>query len=167
MPFWNDEYLSILCESTFEEMKSEAMREATVHDNLHHENIIQIYSAYSCKHYIVMHMEYFDGQHMWPFLQENIYNLDEIHGIEIVNQLSSAIEYIHQLDIAHGDLHMGNVLVDDNHDIRLIDFGSAVIGELSEEAKKRDLMHLKRIRNIILSTLENPEKVKSGFMKEC
>lgn len=167
VPFCYDGFLSVFDESTFEEMKSEAMNEARAHDTLDHQNIALVYSVYCCDHYIVMHMEYVDGQPLWLFLEEHAYSLDNRDGEEIINQLCSAIEYIHELDIAHGDLHMGNVLVDRNLEVKLIDFGSVVIGELSDEAKKRDLMHLKRIRNIVLSTLQNPEKLKNRSRKQC
>lgn len=165
-PFWYDSYLNMAGEEAFEEMKAEAMKEARVHDALYHESIVQIYKVCSFQNNLVLHMEYIEGEPLWMFLEKNSFNLQKVDGINIFNQLSSAIEYIHQLHIAHGDLHMGHVLVDDNHNVKLIDFGSAVTGEDSDGARKRDIMHLNRIRDIIYSNLEDPGNVKNLFMRE-
>lgn len=166
VPFCYSIKLKALDKSKFEEMQSEAMNEVNIHNILHHENIIQILGVYSRENYIVMHLEYFGGEPLWPVLVRNSFSLDKKHAQKIVGQLSSAIEYLHAMKIAHGDLHIGNVLVNYNHDVKLIDFGKAVIGENSNEAKKRDMVDLKGIQDMVLLSSKNPENVKQWFLKQ-
>jgi len=44
-------------------------------------------------------------------------------------QTAQGLAYLHQEDIVHGDLHEGNILVDDNGNVLLTDFGLSRIAE--------------------------------------
>ncbi|KAL4248584.1 Serine/Threonine Kinase and Pseudokinase [Abortiporus biennis] len=44
-------------------------------------------------------------------------------------QISLGLKYLHKQGIIHGDLHGKNVLISDNWDIQLADFGSSVVAE--------------------------------------
>ncbi|TCD69559.1 hypothetical protein EIP91_007183 [Steccherinum ochraceum] len=48
---------------------------------------------------------------------------------EWLYQISQGLAYLHEEGIIHGDLHGGNILIDDNDTVRLTDFGMALIGE--------------------------------------
>ncbi|TCD71936.1 hypothetical protein EIP91_000068 [Steccherinum ochraceum] len=48
---------------------------------------------------------------------------------EWMYQIAEGLSYLHKEGVVHGDLHGGNVLVDDDHCVRLTDFGMAVIAE--------------------------------------
>ena len=49
--------------------------------------------------------------------------------------MALALEYLHGEDIVHGDLHDQNVFVDEMGDVRIADFGLALIASgLSHEA---------------------------------
>jgi phosphorylase kinase gamma subunit len=43
----------------------------------------------------------------------------------ILKQIVSAVAEIHSLDIVHRDLKLDNILIDKNHEIKIIDFGFA------------------------------------------
>ncbi|THH19668.1 hypothetical protein EUX98_g8727 [Antrodiella citrinella] len=47
-------------------------------------------------------------------------------------QTGLGLEYLHEEGIVHGDLHAGNILVDDVGNARLTDFGMALIAEANE-----------------------------------
>lgn len=44
-------------------------------------------------------------------------------------QIALGLAYLHAEGVVHGDLHAGNVLVDENGAIRLTDFGMSLIAE--------------------------------------
>ena len=47
--------------------------------------------------------------------------------IEIIRQISSAMEYLHSKGIIHRDLKLENVLIDGNETVKLMDFGLSKI----------------------------------------
>lgn len=49
--------------------------------------------------------------------------LDEIETFFVFSQLLSALYYLHQKGIYHRDLKMTNVLIDEQRNVKLIDFG--------------------------------------------
>lgn len=165
VPFCYSAYLKNMNRSKFNKMESEAMNEAKIHCKLHHNCITELYCFYTSQNCIVLHMEYFDGQSLWPFLRSNNYTLDETAAKKIVVQLSKAIEFLHAKNIVHLDLHMGNVLVNDNYDVKVIDFGCATTAENSEY-KRRDVMELKAIQDMILLSTKDPGKVKMWYLKQ-
>ena len=48
---------------------------------------------------------------------------------EQLYQTALGLGYLHGEGIVHGDLHAGNILVDDNGNARLTDFGMSLIAE--------------------------------------
>lgn len=46
-----------------------------------------------------------------------------------LHQTALGLAYLHSEGIVHGDLHAGNLLVDENGSIRLTDFGMSLIAE--------------------------------------
>lgn len=58
-------------------------------------------------------------------------NLEIINDKDIkfkwIKQLGNTLEYIHSLGYAHGDLNLSNILLDNNYNIKLCDFGKSYI----------------------------------------
>ncbi|THH32447.1 hypothetical protein EUX98_g1713 [Antrodiella citrinella] len=46
-----------------------------------------------------------------------------------LHQTALGLEYLHHEGIVHGDLHPGNILIDDNENARITDFGMSLIAE--------------------------------------
>jgi len=65
--------------------------------------------------------EYF-GQDLRFLLSENIY-YEEKQIKKIGYQMALGLKYLHKSKIVHRDLKPGNILIDDNCNIKLIDFG--------------------------------------------
>jgi serine/threonine protein kinase len=60
------------------------------------------------------------------FIQKNILLKEPLSRgilIKILKQLIDAVKYIHSLKIAHSDIKPDNILINNNYDIQIIDFG--------------------------------------------
>ncbi|GJE91857.1 kinase-like domain-containing protein [Phanerochaete sordida] len=52
-------------------------------------------------------------------------NWSSSDAIRLIYQIASGLAYLHEQGAAHGDLHIGNILIDSARDVRLADFGFA------------------------------------------
>jgi serine/threonine protein kinase len=50
-----------------------------------------------------------------------------------MNQIIDIIEYLHSFNVYHGDIKPGNVLLDFNNKIKIIDFGTSLIFKDDDE----------------------------------
>lgn len=71
-----------------------------------------------------MIVEYFEGQSLKEILKAKG-RFDEATGRIVVRQLAEALDYCHNRGIAHLDVKSENVLLDEHHRLKLIDFAFA------------------------------------------
>lgn len=105
---------------------------------LNHPNIVRIYNYYAyeehCTGYILM--EYINGKDIGKFFES--YNKEDNRIVsidELFVQLISAFAYIEEHDIVHRDIREGNIMIDVNGVIKIIDFG---IGKIFTSDENRD-----------------------------
>lgn len=164
VPFCSENDSKSIQQNCREEMEFKALHEARTHLLLIHNDIIRLYKAYSRKNCIVLHMEYFEGKDLWTFLSDKTSRIQQGDVSKIMKQISGALNFMHNMGIAHGDIHMGNVLVNEKKNAKLIDFGCTVTGRLCTVEKRRDRMELKRIEQMLLSKVKNPEHDQKNFL---
>ncbi len=94
---------------------------------LHHPNIVNIYEVSVEENIYFLAMDYIPGKNLFYFLNQEKPKLVKV--LEIVSQLSDALDYAHEQKILHRDLKLNNVIMKDDKTPVLIDFGLAkVIG---------------------------------------
>ena len=101
-------------------------RETEAMAKLHHPNIVEVYDAATVEHNLsYLAMELIEG----GSLQEKIYQTDSLTLKEILKiciKMADALHYGHEeLQLTHGDLKPGNILLDFNGEPKLADFGLA------------------------------------------
>lgn len=100
------------------------IREARSAGNLSHPNIVTIYEVGEDEGLIYIVMEYVAGQSLDAFLDSNKdLPLDEI--IRLINRIGKALDYAHKKGVVHRDVKPANILVDEEGNPYLVDFGIA------------------------------------------
>lgn len=56
----------------------------------------------------------------------------------MAKKLLEAIKFYHEQNILHGDIHSSNILIDENDNVHIIDFGASLFGQLIETEKTRE-----------------------------
>lgn len=124
-----------------------AIQEAKVHSKLKHPNIVELNAYYIEEKSLVMHMEYFNGVELSDFIS-NPMSDGKLYCVmdKVIDCMKRAIDYMHNLKIVHGDIQFGNVLVNANGDVKIIDFGCSHY-DLSE--MQRDLRMANKLYSAI------------------
>ncbi|MGN7478646.1 Stk1 family PASTA domain-containing Ser/Thr kinase [Solibacillus silvestris] len=110
--------------SNEEELHRRFQREALSATSLTNPNIVSIYDVGEDgdMHYIVM--EYIKGKTLKQYIQE-FSPLSAARSIHIMKQLTSAIAHAHENGIIHRDIKPQNILMDEEGNVKITDFGIA------------------------------------------
>ncbi len=112
-----------------EKFKSRFVREAKVLSQLDHPHIIPVidYGEVDGLLYFVMPYMTYGGLHLR--IQKKPMNVKE--AMRIVDQICSALQYAHDRGVVHRDVKPSNILLDDEGNCFLSDFGFAHVDEAS------------------------------------
>ncbi|MFY0741789.1 Stk1 family PASTA domain-containing Ser/Thr kinase [Solibacillus silvestris] len=110
--------------SNEEELHRRFQREALSATSLTNPNIVSIYDVGEDgdMHYIVM--EYIKGKTLKQYIQE-FSPLSAARSVHIMKQLLSAIAHAHENGIIHRDIKPQNILMDEEGNVKITDFGIA------------------------------------------
>jgi formylglycine-generating enzyme required for sulfatase activity/predicted Ser/Thr protein kinase len=112
--------------SDFTESLAVLQGEAHKLQTLPHPNIVRVIDCDRDGRIVFMTMEYLSGESLKRKLaaaeQKGLTAKDAVHIVECI---ASGLGFAHRNGIVHGDLKPGNVLVTDNGDVKIIDFGIA------------------------------------------
>lgn len=101
--------------------------EIKVHRQMRHPNIIKIYGSEFTKKQVFIFLEYAPKGDLYAMIHDSPNSpLSFKNKIKIFIQILQATEYIHKMGFLHRDLKLENILLTDNLDARLCDFGWAV-----------------------------------------
>ncbi|MBD8031705.1 MULTISPECIES: Stk1 family PASTA domain-containing Ser/Thr kinase [Solibacillus] len=107
-----------------EELHRRFQREALSATSLTNPNIVSIYDVGEDgdMHYIVM--EYIKGKTLKQYIQE-FSPLSAARSVHIMKQLTSAMAHAHENGIIHRDIKPQNILMDEEGNVKITDFGIA------------------------------------------
>lgn len=110
-------------------------RELEILATCSHPHIVAIHSIFKRYDKYFIFMRYAERGDLYEVVQANG-AVAESQARIWIRQIALAIEYLHVLDIAHRDIKLENVLVTQNYNVKLTDFGFArrILDEQGENA---------------------------------
>ncbi|KAG1735544.1 Pkinase-domain-containing protein [Suillus lakei] len=99
-------------------------REIVIMKLIDHPNIMRLYDVWETSSELYLILEYVEGGELFDYLC-NKGRLSTFEALDYFQQIISAIDYCHRLNIAHRDLKPENLLMDQNKNIKVADFGMA------------------------------------------
>lgn len=103
-------------------MSAKIQREIRLLKYFSHPNMIKLYQVLDTDLNIYMVMEYVSGGELFHLVNEHE-GLRETDARRLFRQIISGIEYCHQNLVAHRDLKLENIMVDQKGNIKIVDFG--------------------------------------------
>ena len=100
---------------------------------LNHPNIVEVYdvSVNDQLQYIVM--EYVDGMTLREYLNERGGKLTSRETVHFISQILKALEHAHANGVVHRDIKPQNIMLLDNGQLRMMDFGIARISRAENQ----------------------------------
>ncbi|KAK8681035.1 hypothetical protein V6N13_053442 [Hibiscus sabdariffa] len=111
-------------------------REISVMRLVKHPNIVRLYEVMASKSKIYFVMEYVKGGELFSKVAKG--KLKENDARKYFQQLIAAVDYCHSRGVYHRDLKPENLLVDENGNLKVSDFG---LSALRESRRQDGLLH--------------------------
>lgn len=93
--------------------------------NLSHPNIANVYDVFRNENETIVLEEYIDGLTISEYLVDNLYSLKGVKAI--ISSLCDALEFLHSHKIIHKDIKPENIMIDNDGNVKLIDFDASRI----------------------------------------
>src|SRR6056297_10605 len=89
-----------------------------------HPNVVSIYYIVESENSLYLVMEYIEGKDLKSLIQKRG-KLSVVEALDIANQVTAAVEVAHENNIIHCDIKPHNILITDNNQVKVTDFGIA------------------------------------------
>ena len=100
--------------------------EALKLQRLPHPNIVRVIDVDRDDHTVFMTMEYLSGESLKRKMSAmDFKGMSATEATRIIEAIASGLEFAHRQGIVHGDLKPGNVLITEEGEVKIIDFGVA------------------------------------------
>ncbi|OIT02366.1 PREDICTED: CBL-interacting serine/threonine-protein kinase 11-like [Nicotiana attenuata] len=118
-------------------LKSNIKREISIMRRLRHPHIVKLDEVLATKTKIYFVMEFVKGGELFAKIAKDG-KFSEEKSRKIFQQLISAVRYCHSRGVYHRDLKPENLLIDENGDLKVSDFG---LSALTEQVQQDGLLH--------------------------
>ncbi len=103
------------------------LNEASLVGKLNHPHIVQIYDAVVAEKLCYIVMEYVPGHTLEEHAKPgHLLPMDRV--VELIFKCTRALDFAHRIGITHRDIKPANILLSGESDIKISDFGAAIIG---------------------------------------
>ncbi len=100
---------------------------------LNHPNIVKVYDVSVNDHLQYIVMEYVDGMTLREYLNERGGKLTSRETVHFISQILKALEHAHANGVVHRDIKPQNIMLLDNGQLRMMDFGIARISRADNQ----------------------------------
>lgn len=112
---------------TSDQRKNCIERETRILKQLKHPNIVKLYETIDTLTQLLLVMELVGGESLYSYVHSKPEKrLSETEALTLFSQVANAVAYCHERDVIHRDIKMANVLLDENRNAKLIDFGFSI-----------------------------------------
>jgi len=105
-------------------VKERFFREAEAAGRLNHPQIVTIYDVGEEQDLAYLAMELLDGRELSYYCRPD-QQLPPVRVIQLLSQVAHALDYAHRQGVVHRDIKPANIIVLDNWQIKVVDFGVA------------------------------------------
>ncbi|MBO9446859.1 serine/threonine-protein kinase [Ruegeria sp. R14_0] len=99
--------------------------EARNHARLVHPNIVDVHQVFEDNDTAYIAMDYIRGCDLLDYVEDSKNKTGPDFIVQVTEKMLSAVSFIHQSGMLHRDISPDNILIDENGDPVLIDFGAA------------------------------------------
>ncbi len=119
------------------EYLSRLLNEVRVAREVSHPNVCRVHDIGEADGRHFLSMEYIDGEDLASLLRR-IGNLSINKASELARQLCMGLHAAHERGVLHRDLKPANVMLDGDGNVRITDFGLAVLGDVARREHVRE-----------------------------
>lgn len=108
-------------------MVDRVQQEVTIHYRLKHPSILELYTFFEDANYVYLVLELCHNGELQKFLKTNTENhcLSEIEASNVIRQVVEGLQYLHSHNILHRDMSLSNLLLTQDMQVKIADFGLA------------------------------------------
>lgn len=107
------------------------IREEWIGKRIDSKYVVKIITQTRQRNFLYYLMEYVPGLPLDKWMMQNPLPAPKL-AICIVKQIALALQAFHEMETIHQDLKPGNILIDENAQIKVIDFGSVFVAGIAE-----------------------------------
>ena len=100
---------------------------------LNHPNIVKVYDVSVSENLQYIVMEYVDGMTLREYLNERGGKLSSRETVHFISQILKALDHAHHNGVVHRDIKPQNIMLLDNGQLRMMDFGIARISRAENQ----------------------------------
>ena len=113
-----------------QEIRARFKNEASLMAHLQHPNIVSLYDYVEDESGMFLIMEYVEGTGLDDYIQNKTGPMPEGTALPIMKQVLDAFNYAHSKKVVHRDIEPANILIGNDGQVKILDFGIArILGE--------------------------------------